>query len=128
MNLPYQEKLISILRNQLTDKISLSNEISRILEVSVDSACRRVRCETSMLLDEVAVVGKALNVPIESVFLNKGNVVSFMCKSIGGDESDFRIIWSTFMLISIQSGSPKRKKFFMQQRIFLFFMSMGFLL
>jgi len=81
-----------------------------------------------MLLDEVAVVGKALNVPIESVFLNKGNVVSFMCKSIGGDESDFRIIWSTFMLISIQSGSPKRKKFFMQQRIFLFFMSMGFLL
>lgn len=95
--LPYQAKLIKIIRSQLPDTASLPAEIGKILGVSADSAYRRLRCETAFTLDEMALVCQSYMIPLENLTDFMGSVVSFRYKPIGNDLDEFKSFLQYFL-------------------------------
>ena len=97
MNLPYQARLIEIIKQQVPQNISLPQELSQILNISSDSAYRRIRCETAFSLDETAMVCKYFDVPLESLNDMIANIVSFKYQPVGQNLEEFRSFLQHFL-------------------------------
>lgn len=97
MNLPFQARLIEIIRQQVPQNISLPQELSQVLGVSADSAYRRIRCETAFTLDETAVVCKHFDVPLEALNELISSVVSFRYQPVGDSLETFRTFIQYFL-------------------------------
>lgn len=76
-NLPLQTVFIQKLKENLPKNVGLAEEMSEILDISVDSAYRRIRGETDLSIDEVYKLTKKYNISIDSVFSNLGDTVTF---------------------------------------------------
>ncbi|MFN4123917.1 MAG: hypothetical protein ACK4GL_11510 [Flavobacteriales bacterium] len=66
----YQQKFIDIIKSIAPSNLSLAHELSQELGVSIDSAYRRLRCETPITLEEAVKICYRFDVPLES--LNSG--------------------------------------------------------
>jgi len=73
----FQEKLNGILEKNLPVNLSLAKEISEILEISLDSAYRRLRNQTEYTLNEVALICHHFDIPLESLNNELQSVVTF---------------------------------------------------
>jgi hypothetical protein len=109
MNLPFQARLVEIIKQQVPQNISLPQELSQILNISSDSAYRRLRCETAFSLDETALVCKHFDVPLESLNDMISNVVSFKYNPVGFTLEDFRSFLQYF-LVQIKGISQFEEK------------------
>jgi BetR domain len=94
--MPFQARMIEIIRNQMPESFSLPSEVGRILNISLDSAYRRLRCETAFTLDEIVLICQEFQVPIESLTDFIGNVISFRHKPVGNNLEDFKAFLSYF--------------------------------
>lgn len=65
---------------------SLADEIAELLNVSADSAYRRLRGETSISLDEVVAICNHFKVPFSSFTESLAGLVTFRYKQLGDDE------------------------------------------
>ncbi len=74
---PVQSSFIQQLKEIIPPNISLADELAEILEVSTDSAYRRLRGETAITIDEAYKICSRYNLSVDSVFSNKGNSVTF---------------------------------------------------
>ena len=97
MNLPFQARLVEIIKQQVPQNISLPQELSEILNISADSAYRRLRCETAFSLDETALVCKHFDVPLESLNDLIANIVSFKYQPVGFTLETFRSFLQHFL-------------------------------
>jgi len=84
-----QLKFIEALRAVIPAKISIAEEIASILEVSPDSAYRRLRGETAISLDEAHVICKKYGMSIDHLFSSKSNSVQFEFNPIISGEEHF---------------------------------------
>jgi hypothetical protein len=73
----FQEKWNLILQDHTPDNISLAREISELLDISIDSAYRRLRNDTEYTLDEAAIIANHFNLPLEALNTGLHSVVSF---------------------------------------------------
>jgi len=94
--MPFQARMVEIIRKQMPESISLSAEVSRILQVSHDSAYRRLRCETAFSLDEIVLVCRDFQVPIETLTDFIGDVISFRHKPVGNSLEEFTTFLTYF--------------------------------
>ena len=75
-DLQLQEFLFQHIREKLPDSISLSETVSELLNISNDSAYRRIRGETPLILDEARVLCQHFNLSIDQLLnLKTGSVV-----------------------------------------------------
>lgn len=74
---PVQTNFVDLLKNAVSSKISLAEELAELLQVSVDSAYRRLRGETAISIDEVYIICKKYNIPIESLLSVDQSAVQF---------------------------------------------------
>jgi hypothetical protein len=72
-----QHQFIKKLKEMVPPTVSLADELADILNVSTDSAYRRLRGETAISLDEAYTICSKYSISIDSVFSAKGDTVTF---------------------------------------------------
>lgn len=72
-----QRQLIEIMKRMIPANINLADEISDVLDVSADSAYRRLRCETELTINEALKLCEHFDIPLESLNPALPSVVSF---------------------------------------------------
>jgi plasmid maintenance system antidote protein VapI len=72
-----QEHFITRFKQVLPQGIGLAEEMADILEVSTDSAYRRIRGETELTIEEIFKIVKKYAISIDEVFSNRGDTVTF---------------------------------------------------
>jgi hypothetical protein len=86
-----QERFISILRMAISKNLSLAVEISSLLNLSLDSAYRRLRCETEFTLNETIALCNHFDIPIESLNAGRPHSVTFRFNQVLNDKTDFQL-------------------------------------
>lgn len=82
-----QERFIENLRRVAPNK-SLADEIADVLQISNDSAYRRIRCETAITIDEVVTLCQHFRVSPEILTEKTPGTVTFSYKSLTSDTID----------------------------------------
>lgn len=101
-----QNYFIDQLKLILPDNLVLAQEISDILEITLDSAYRRIRCETLLSIDEVFKISSKYNLNIDDVFSNTSNTVRFDYIKLTDSELNFENY-----LLSIMSHIKELNKY-----------------
>jgi hypothetical protein len=72
-----QKLLFQKIKEVLPDYLSLVDEVSELLNISYDSAYRRIRGEKSLSVEELEALSKRFNLSIDSLFNIESNTVVF---------------------------------------------------
>lgn len=72
-----QDHFINRFKQVLPPGMGLAEEMADVLDVSIDSAYRRIRGETELTIDEIYKVTKKYAISIDEVFSNRGDTVTF---------------------------------------------------
>jgi len=73
----YQQKFIERIKISMPKEFSMVNELADLLEISIDSAYRRIRGETSFTLDEIVYICEKYGISFDSFYKNSIGVVEF---------------------------------------------------
>ncbi len=84
-----QEAFIGMVRDILPPNLSLANELSELLEISQDSAYRRMRCETAMSIDEVVKVCQKYKIPFSPLKEIESDSITFHVRPLTNDDATF---------------------------------------
>lgn len=86
-----QAKLMQRLKEALPSNISLVDELADLLQVSNDSAYRRLRGETALSIEEIAAICKHFNLSFDA-FLNSNDnsLVTFSYHHLSGHANSYR--------------------------------------
>jgi hypothetical protein len=63
-----QGLFFDFLKGKLSPNVSLAREVSKVLNINVDSAYRRIRCEKNLSIDEVVVLCRHYNISLDQFF------------------------------------------------------------
>ncbi len=88
-SLPLQEVLIKKLKETLPPSVGLAEELADVLGISLDSAYRRIRCETDLSIDEVYKLTKKYAISVDSVFSNLSDTVTFTYTKLTDSPGNF---------------------------------------
>ncbi len=75
MKLNYQISFIDRIKQRAASNLSLVDEIADLLEISNDSAYRRLRSETAISLDEACILSKHFGLSLEEISASKSDAV-----------------------------------------------------
>lgn len=81
-NTNIQSAFLGQIRNKIGDSISFADELAELLNVSRDSAYRRIRGETVLSLDEVKKLYDQYSLSIDAIMSPNSNMVSINHKNI----------------------------------------------
>jgi len=84
-----QEQFIHILKEKLPPHVSLADEVAELLNISNDSAYRRIRGNTLFTLDEILLLSAQYNISLDGLSGKAGDFVTF--KHIPIDNENFSI-------------------------------------
>lgn len=87
----YQKIWNDLLSQHVPSNISLAREISELLDVSLDSAYRRLRNDTEYTLSEAAKIANHFNLPLEALNNELHSVVSFKTNQLNNDVDSYRV-------------------------------------
>jgi len=62
-----QKQLFDFIKNTLNPEVSLATELEEALKISLDSAYRRIRCETALTFDEACIISSYFGVSLDEV-------------------------------------------------------------
>lgn len=88
-NSAVQDEFIARLKQALAPGIGLAEEIADLLDVSIDSAYRRVRGETSLTLDEIYTIARKYSISVDEVFGSRGDTVTFAYTKLTDNVKNF---------------------------------------
>lgn len=95
-----QETFINSVKEKLPSGISLAEEIADLLNISTDSAYRRIRGETLLTIDEFLILSSKFNISLDGLAGHSGDYVTFRHLAINYQnytiESLFQIILTDF--------------------------------
>ncbi len=84
-----QQIFINKLKDTMPSTVGLAEELADILDVSIDSAYRRIRGETELTIDEVYKITKKYAISIDEVFSNRSDTVTFAYTKLTDSEKNF---------------------------------------
>lgn len=108
--LPIQAVFFQKLKEILPPSVGLAEELADILEVSTDSAYRRIRGETDLSIDEVYKITKKYPISVDSVFSNLGDSVTFTYTKLTDDADNFEVYLNRLLKHIKQINAFKDKK------------------
>ncbi len=85
-----QLHILDSIKQKLKPNISLVDELAELLEISKDSAYRRIRDEKSLDIKEVQIHAKYYNLSLDSILNADTNVLSFHTQVIGDNGFCFK--------------------------------------
>jgi transcriptional regulator with XRE-family HTH domain len=80
-----QTRLLEQVRTRLPNHASLADELAELLNISRDSAYRRIRGETVLSLDEAKKLYDRFGVSIDELFTSDSNMALFYHRALGTD-------------------------------------------
>ncbi|MEI7596002.1 MAG: hypothetical protein WCK02_09660 [Bacteroidota bacterium] len=84
-----QLKFLGHIEDLIPSTSSLVNELSDVLEISIDSAYRRMRGETSLTIDEIIKICNNFRISFDSFTSINNGIVTFHYNVIKNEEKDF---------------------------------------
>ena len=85
-----QDQLIELMKAAIPDHLRFADEIADLLNISADSAYRRIRGETAFNIYEIATICQHFNISFDSLIASQnGGIVSFSYNLIYGVEDGF---------------------------------------
>jgi hypothetical protein len=84
-----QEHFMQRFRQVLPPGIGMAEEMADILEVSIDSAYRRIRGETELTVEEIFRISKRYAISIDEVFSNRSDTVTFAYTKLTDSTGNF---------------------------------------
>jgi hypothetical protein len=90
MNSSIQDYLFLRIREKLPIEASLADVVAELLHVSNDSAYRRIRGETPLVLDEAQILCEAFSLSLDQTLNNKENSVSFTAFNLNNENYSFK--------------------------------------
>ncbi|MFL5810515.1 MAG: hypothetical protein ACJ749_13415 [Flavisolibacter sp.] len=88
--LSLQEYLFQKIREKLPSTSSLADVVAELLFVSNDSAYRRIRGETPLVLDEAKTLCDAFSISVDEVLGAKKNSISFLYTQVDNSNYSFK--------------------------------------
>ena len=82
---PIQEVLFQTIKTKLPSNISFVHDLSELLEISYDSAYRRIRGEKELSLEELRSICHHYNISVDALFHFQSNQVIFNSLALGED-------------------------------------------
>ncbi|MES2837111.1 MAG: hypothetical protein V4667_06295 [Bacteroidota bacterium] len=86
-NLPFQLQFVNQLKQVVPNSVVLADELADLLEVSTDSAYRRLRCETAISIDEVILICNKFGVSLSSITTENSSTVAFHYNLISSNKN-----------------------------------------
>jgi transcriptional regulator with XRE-family HTH domain len=84
-----QTLFINKLKEILPPSYGIAEEVAEVLNVSTDSAYRRIRGETELTLDEIYKLSKKYAISIDEIFSNRNDTVTFSYTKLTDSEKNF---------------------------------------
>lgn len=103
-----QVEFFQKIKERLPDNLSLVNEVAELMDVSNDSAYRRIRGETELTLEEIGILSQRFKVSVDSIIESTSNTVNFHYKPI--TESDFSYVNYMESVLKALSDVEKQKE------------------
>ncbi|MEO6301669.1 MAG: hypothetical protein ABIP51_00725 [Bacteroidia bacterium] len=91
VELNIQNHFILKFKEVVPPSMGLAEEIADILEVSIDSAYRRIRGETELTIEEAYKISKKHAISMDDVFSNQNDTVTFSYTKLTDSEKNFEI-------------------------------------
>ncbi len=104
-----QELLFNQIRQNLQPNISLVDEIADLLDISNDSAYRRIRGEKALSIRELQILSKHFGISIDLLFNLKSGSVVFNNFPIGPEGNDIKD-WLKAILVDMQRIHSAKEK------------------
>lgn len=103
----YQEKFNEILLNTAPTNLSLAQEVSDILDISIDSAYRRLRNQTEYSIGEAMSIALHFDIPLEALNEVLGNVATFKVNHLDNSMDSYSSYLQNMLnsLLDVQSSS-----------------------
>jgi BetR domain len=89
VNSSIQDYFITRLKQLLPSGIGMAEELADILEVSIDSAYRRIRGETGLTLDEIYKISRKYTISVDEIFGNQSDTVTFAYTKLTDNPKNF---------------------------------------
>lgn len=89
MEVNYQSLFVEILKRTAPGNLNLAEEISGVLEISLDSTYRRLRGETELTLNETVLLCRHFDIPLEALNTELPDVVTFKINKLTGSSESF---------------------------------------
>jgi hypothetical protein len=90
MNHSIQEYLFRYIKEKLPIEASLADVVADLLHVSNDSAYRRIRGETPLVLEEAKILCEAFTISLDQVLQVNENTVSFTAFNLNNEQYSFK--------------------------------------
>lgn len=84
-----QIHFIELLKKAIQANINIAEEVSSVLNISADSAYRRLRCETEITLNETIILCNHFDIPLDSLNSDRPDSVSFRIHKLSDDFDSF---------------------------------------
>lgn len=104
-----QASFLEQVKKRLPPNVSLSDELADVLNISRDSAYRRIRSETVLSLDEVGVLCNRYGISLDSVLMNSAEIVAFHYRVVDSQHFTFEK-WLTSILTNLEMLLPYSDK------------------
>src|SRR5215813_15338916 len=84
-----QTSFFKYLKDKLPSHISLVDEVAELLNISIDSAYRRIRGENTLRFDEIQLLAKHYGVSLDQFLELQSNAIIFSGSFVNRDKFDF---------------------------------------
>ena len=84
-----QNNFINRLKKVLPPTIGIAEEISDLLNISIDSAYRRIRGETDFTVEEIYIITRKHKISIDEIYGNSNDSVTFEYIKLTDSEVNF---------------------------------------
>src|SRR5881398_1613935 len=89
-----QEQLFQLIREALPPSASFIDLVAEALHLSNDSAYRRIRCETPLVLEEVKVLCQKFSISIDKLMQTDSDAVLFHPVLVNNTDNTFEAFLS----------------------------------
>jgi transcriptional regulator with XRE-family HTH domain len=104
-----QASFLDQIKLRLSPSISLADELAEVLNVSRDSAYRRIRGETTLSFDEIKTLSNRFQISVDSLLGNSTDLVTFSFRMINRETFPFDR-WLGVILKSLETIAPYERK------------------
>ncbi len=106
-----QSTFLEQIKNKLAPHLSFADEMAELLNISRDSAYRRIRGETILSLDEVRLLTNHYGISLDAFISPAKDRVSFQLKALETDDFSFEKWLKSFLdNLEIFLASPEKEK------------------
>lgn len=117
-----QDVFIRKLKESVPPSIGLAEEISELLNISIDSAYRRIRGETDLSINEIHLITKKYGISLDGVFSNLGDTVTFAYTKLTDSEENFKkYLTRLHNHLKTLSAFPEKKIFYVAEELPIFY-------